>query len=75
MYFDTGGIQTHNIHLDLDDAQLLQTHKCLLQHILLCPAVYPNFIFGGRLGEHRDYTMAEAIAAALKKAEELTSHI
>lgn len=44
------------------------------QYLQLAKEEYPNFIFGGRLGEHRDYTMAEAIAAALKKAEELTIH-
>lgn len=45
------------------------------QYLELAKEEYPNFIFGGRLGEHRDYTMAEAIAAALKKAEELASQI
>lgn len=44
------------------------------QYLELAAEEYPNFIFGGRLGEHRDYTMAEAIAAALKKVEELTVH-
>ena len=32
---------------------------------------YPNIIFGGRLGSYKGYTMAEAIAAALKLTEYL----
>lgn len=44
------------------------------QYLELAKEKYPNFIFGGRLGGHRDYTMADAIAAALKKVEELTIH-
>ena len=44
------------------------------QYLELAKQEHPNFIFGGLLGEHRDYTMAEAIAAALKKVEELTIH-
>lgn len=30
---------------------------------------YPNIIFGGRLGEYNNYTMAETVAAALELAE------
>lgn len=45
------------------------------QYLELAKERYPNFIFGGRLGEHQDYTMAEAISAALNKVEELTAHI
>jgi len=41
------------------------------QYLDLAKEECPNFIFGGRLGEHRDYAMDEVIAAALKKASEL----
>lgn len=41
------------------------------QYLELAGEEYPSFIFGGRLGEHRDYTMDEAIAAALDMAREL----
>lgn len=33
---------------------------------------YPNVTFGGRLGEYKNYTMADAIAAARKLAEHLS---
>ena len=36
------------------------------------PPVTAEVYFGGRLGEYRYYTMAEAIAAARKRAEELS---
>ncbi len=41
------------------------------QYLELAREEYPSFIFGGRLGEHRDYKMDEAIAAALDQAKEL----
>ena len=34
---------------------------------------YPNVIFGGRMGEYKTYTMAEAIDAAMKLADKLSS--
>lgn len=50
-----------------------ERNRALYQRYLeLAKEEYPNFMFGGHMGEHRDYTMAGAIAAALEKAEELT---
>lgn len=43
------------------------------QYLELAGEEHPSFIFGGRLGGHRDYTMDEAIAAALDKAGELAA--
>lgn len=41
----------------------------LYQQYLKLAEEYPNIIFGGRLGEYRRYSMAEAIAAARECAE------
>jgi len=43
------------------------------QYLDLAKEEYPNFVFCGRLGEHRNCEMDETIAAALKKAKELTT--
>lgn len=52
-----------------------ERNRALHQRYLdLAKEEYPNVIFAGRMGGHRDYTMAEAIAAALKKVNELTAH-
>lgn len=49
-----------------------ERNKMLYQKYLeLAASECPNVVFGGRLGEHRNYTMAEAISAAQKKAEAL----
>ena len=40
------------------------------RYLELAKEEYPNFIFGGRMEEHRDYSMAQTIAAARKKAAE-----
>lgn len=55
----------------VEDERNRALHK---QYLELAKAQHPNFVFGGRMGEHRDYTMAETIAAALKKVKELTDH-
>lgn len=41
------------------------------QYLGLAKQAYPKIIFGGRMGEHRDYQMDEAIVAARKKVQEL----
>lgn len=43
-----------------------ERNKKLYQQYLELAKEQPNVIFGGRLGSYRDYTMAEAIAAARK---------
>ena len=48
-----------------------ERNKTLYQQYLeLAREQYPNFTFGGRMGEHRDYSMAQTIAAARKRAAE-----
>ena len=48
-----------------------ERNKALYQQYLeLAKEQYPNFTFGGRMGEHRDYSMAQTIAAARKRAAE-----
>ena len=56
----------------VEDERNRMLHK---QYLELGKEEHPNFVFAGRLGGHRDYTMAETIAAALKKVKELTAHM
>lgn len=43
------------------------------KYLELARQEYPDIIFAGRLGEHRDYKMDETITAARNKARELTA--
>lgn len=43
-------------------------NETLYQRYLELAKEYPNIVFGGRLGEYRNYSMAEAIAAAQELA-------